>query len=343
MLRMTLAADSDKRYQQKPGATITAAPNYLTQTPNDAEVAALLQDLWIVGVDYGRCTLRAPWAIKLPSQLPTRLHHVVAGHAWLIRAGEPSIRFEAGSSFLIAHGGQHVIASDDAGPSTPLDAIPMQLVGNEVYDVDFGGDGETSLLVCCSIDIGDTTTGLFLESLPDLVVAEPTSKASRFNALLVEAMAEEFQTRRPASATILARLADLIIAAMLRDWIEGNTGPQPGWLAGMRDPQLGKALAAMHRQPGEDWNVQRLAELAGMSRSNFARRFAHLIGRTPARFLIELRMRAARRLLAEQQLNIGEIGLRLGYASEAAFSRAFKRVEGEAPIVVRRSKARKPA
>jgi AraC-like DNA-binding protein len=152
---------------------------------------------------------------------------------------------------------------------------------------------------------------------------------------LLEAMAREVAMDRVGAGGILARLADVLAASIIRSWVESGCGDATGWIAAARCPDVGKVLAAIHLDPERDWTVASLARLMGASRSAFAERFASVVGETPARYVAQMRMHQARQWLAGDKLKISVVARRLGYESEASFSRAFKRVIGTAPSHVR--------
>jgi len=137
--------------------------------------------------------------------------------------------------------------------------------------------------------------------------------------------------QRIGGATIMARLADIIMTRIVRDWIEASPRDLTGWLAAVRDPNIGVALGRIHRAPGEPWTVERLATACGLSRSLFAARFAAMLGITPARYLLQWRMRLALVWIEQQHMSVSEAAGKLGYASNAAFSRAFQRFHGVLP------------
>jgi len=133
----------------------------------------------------------------------------------------------------------------------------------------------------------------------------------------------------------MARLADAILTRVIRGWVEARAGETTGWLAAIRDPQIGGALAAIHRRPEHAWSVTALAEVAGMSRSLFSERFTAVVGSSPAHYVARWRMHLAQTWLRAGR--VSEVAARLGYQSEAAFSRAFKRAVGRAPSTLRSS------
>ena len=123
----------------------------------------------------------------------------------------------------------------------------------------------------------------------------------------------------------------MLAASIIRSWVERGCGDSKGWIAAVRDRELGKVLAAIHLEPNRDWSVETLARSMGASRSGFAERFASTVGETPARYVTQVRMHQARQWLTHDRLRIAVVANRLGYESEAAFSRAFKRVIGAPP------------
>ena len=155
---------------------------------------------------------------------------------------------------------------------------------------------------------------------------------------ILTTMEREVSAARVGFAGILARLADVVAAMVVRGWVECACGNASGLVAALRDPRLSGALLALHQQPGRDWTVAQLAEHCNTSRSVFAERFQVTIGMTPLRYVTELRMRLASQWLTLERLPIEEVAQRLGYTSQAAFSRAFKRITGKTPGLSRKVK-----
>ena len=135
---------------------------------------------------------------------------------------------------------------------------------------------------------------------------------------------------------MVSRLTDVIFVQAVRAWLNEQPDSQGGWLGALRDRQIGAALGSIHREPSRHWSVEALAEEVGMSRSKFAEKFRTLVGESPLAYLTRWRMHSAARLLTDDSLTVGEVARRVGYESETAFSKAFRRVFGSAPGVYRR-------
>jgi transcriptional regulator GlxA family with amidase domain len=150
-------------------------------------------------------------------------------------------------------------------------------------------------------------------------------------------MAAEAREQRPGGEALITRLADILVIQAIRSWIDQDPGARTGWLNALRDQQIGRAIALIHREPSRDWTVERLAHEVAMSRSAFAARFTALAGETPMHYVARWRMQVAMSALKDGDVTVGEIANQLGYHSEAAFSRAFKRFTGLSPGMARQA------
>jgi AraC-like DNA-binding protein len=175
-----------------------------------------------------------------------------------------------------------------------------------------------------------------LALMPPLLHVKEGTTTDPLLPVLLAAMADEVTSERIGAATVMARLADVVITRVIRAWVESRTADTSGWLAAIRDPKMGRAIAAIHERPGAPWSVDSLAEIAHTSRSVFSERFTAVVGMSPGRYLTRWRMHLATGWLREQKLTVAETASRLGYESEASFSRAFKRDIGQPPSALRR-------
>jgi transcriptional regulator GlxA family with amidase domain len=153
---------------------------------------------------------------------------------------------------------------------------------------------------------------------------------------------EESSRKRPGGEAVLERMSEMLFVEVLRRYADTLLPDQTGWLAGMRDEAVGRALALMHEKPGEAWTIERLGEEAALSRSVLHERFVHFIGQAPMQYLAQWRMQLAAASLRDTDAKVIEIALEVGYENESAFSRAFKRAAGESPAAWRRSRRTHP-
>ena len=297
----------------------------------------VLQDLRPARAAYCRCELGKPWGLDLPYQPGVRFHFVAAGECWLILAGGKPVHLATGDLALVLHGAGHVIADPPEASAHPVDEVEdRSQVGEATYRLRAGGAGQRALIFCCAVEFDALAARSLIGAMPDLLLIARTR--TRDGALIstLDQMTAEVAAPRIGSATMMARLADIVIVRALRLWMEDNANSPTSWFAAMRDPQIGLSLAAMHRSPGESWTVEALARTAGLSRSAFSERFVPLLGMSPGRYVAQWRMQLAAGLLREGRQTMAEIAAKLGYESDASFSRTFKRIMGESPSAVRR-------
>lgn len=307
----------------------------LIQTDTLGEI---LQDLRISGVAYGHCRMRRPWGVGMPADGSARFHFVVSGVAWLRLPGTEPLRLETGDAVLLPRGPAHEISDGPQSPTKPLNDLPRHLIGEKTFRLEAGGDGEETVLSCCTIDFGTPSLNPLRDVMPAMLVIRKATQNDPLIPALLDALADEVMSPKLGSATVMARLADVVVTRSLRAWAAcAATNGDRGWLAAIRDPRIGKVLGAFHRCPEEVWTVERMSAVAGMSRSNFCDRFTTIVGVSPARYVAQWRMRLASILLNAERSTITEIAVRLGYESNAGFSRAFKRAIGHSPSKLRRS------
>lgn len=300
-------------------------------------LSEVLQDLRLVGVSYGRCELSRPWGIDLPTQREARFHFVAAGECWLHDPGGEWLKLGPGDVALLPHGTHHALSYKPRSKTKPLDELALEEIGDRTYRVREGGGGEQTILACCSVSFGETAFHPLLELMPPtLLVREAGARDASLPALL-NMMGQEVLAQRVGAATVMTRLADVVITQIVRAWVEAHAEDTSGWLSATRDPQIGRALAAIHRHPGHTWSVESLADVAQTSRSIFSERFTTAVGVPPARYLARWRMRLASDWLRNGRLTVAEAAARLGYESEASFSRAFKRFLGVPPGALRQT------
>lgn len=294
--------------------------------------------LKLSGTFYCQSELRAPWGIEMPPFDDCLMMHILtAGHCWLKVDDEPPIHVQQGSLIMLPHGRGHIITSDPEQTTTPLFDIPVQRVSDRYDIMHFGGEGEVSRATCCVARFDHVAGQQLIRHLPPVMVVNTWEEAEgSWLRSTLRYMAHEARQLNPGGETVMSHLADILIIQVIRTWLSKDPHANSGWLAALRDKQIGRTLAAIHRNPERDWTIERLARIAGMSRSGFSARFTELMGEPAMRYLTRWRMQMARLQLKTGSEPIIAIAEKLGYQSEAAFSRAFKRVFEVAPGKVRK-------
>ncbi len=298
----------------------------------------MLRGLRLDGVEYGRCQPSAPWATSYPAQAEARFHFLAAGNAFLQSPSGEWMEMYPGDAVLLPRGDAHVLASQPGVPPISVDCMARKRLCDGIIDLQCASPDSRNLLFFAVMKFNVDKRHPLLELMPDVMRTSDLAASEPTIPLLLDAMTREAEMNRVGAGGILSRLADVLTATIIRTWVEHGCGDSTGWLAAVRNPDVGRVLAAIHLDPSHDWSVGELARHMGASRSAFAERFATVVGETPARYVAKMRMHQAHQWLREGQ-RVAVIAERLGYESEASFSRAFKRVIGASPSRSRESRA----
>ncbi|OFA08049.1 RCS-specific HTH-type transcriptional activator RclR [Janthinobacterium sp. HH107] len=322
-----------------------ASPDVLIETPKMSKqnqifplsnlVNELLTGMRLRGVQYRRIQTGPAFGIGFEDKPGHAYFHFLAvGTAFLCTDDGELHKLSAGSAVFMPHGRRHQLLSDAGIAFQDIEKFDVAPLGESVSGVDTCPSTHPvpSAVIfygCMEFDLGGMQ-GIG-KLMPTVMVAD--TQAQGYPGLLpvLDSMKREICAGRIGFAGILARLAEVAAAMIVRGWIECGCENASGLLAALRDPRLARAILALHRQPGREWTVAQLAAECHISRSVFAQRFETTIGVPPLRYATELRMRLARQLLTHESVSIDVVARRLGYTSQAAFSRAFKRVIGTPP------------
>ena len=298
----------------------------------------------------------SPWADEIPvatrlrrSILPGAQHvvsyHVVLdGRCWVALPDGQTAKLDSGDIMVIPHGDAYVMSSAPGMHSDmPADAVLAffrQAAAATAAStlVEGGGGPPCARLVCGFLGCDIRPFNPVLEALPRLVHLrrpEDRSIRDRFAPLIEFAVAESSE-RRAGAQSVLLRLSEVLFIEVVRRYLESLPPDRTGWLSGLRDPTVGRALALMHHHPAKEWTLEQLVTDIGVSRSTLADRFTHLVGLPPMRYLARWRMQLASRLLLDGSAKVSAVAFAVGYQSEAAFSRTFKQNVGVSPAEWRR-------
>jgi AraC-like DNA-binding protein len=297
--------------------------------------------------------LSSPWVLEAPpsreiaakvmpgSQRVIEYHLIARGGCWGHAVGQPPIPLREGDLIVFPQGDAHVLSSAPGMRAEPDMSAFARTSTPLPYVYEFGGGGpDRARIVCAFMGCDERPYNPLLSALPAMIhlsAADPNAAAGWLGTLLNIA-ATESGRERAGGENVLSRLSELMFVEAVRRYLETLPADQKGWLAGVRDPVVGQALAAMHAGAREPWTVEGLARLVGLSRSVFAERFAEMVGQPPMQYLALWRMQLASRLLVDGG-HVAAVASAVGYESEAAFSRAFKKLVGQSPATWRKSSA----
>lgn len=315
---------------------------WTTPIPQSSDpLTEALQFLRMEGVFYCRSELTAPFSTRLPPMPGCLWFHVVTeGVCAVLDSSGTAHVLRRSELMVLPHGAGHVLADTARAEPEPPSVfdLPHDYISPQYAILRHGGGGQRVELICGAVQLGHPAARNLIEVLPAVIHVDPSSSGSALERLptLLGMMAAETRSPQPGSEAVVTRLCDILVIAAVRSWLDTDPASRTGWVGALRDPQIGRAVAAIHRQPDRDWTVADLAATVAMSRSAFAARFSQLVGEGPMAYVTRWRMHVATDLLREQ-LTVAQVAHRLGYASEAAFSRAYKRSTGTPPGAVRRS------
>ncbi|SEK61757.1 AraC family transcriptional regulator [Pacificibacter marinus] len=292
-----------------------------------------LHALRMQGTLYCRAELRAPWGIEIP-HLDGLMGFLVvtSGRVWFEVGNTVARWLEPGSLTLIPHGVPHKMRDAPGTKVVPLNSLPVTPITERYEILQHGGTGDQTRATYCVVQFDSQIARQFLTHLPETIFYQGwDQETDGWMESTLRYVTREAANLRPGGETVLTRLADILIIQAIRAWLDSAPEARQGWLAALRDPQIGRALAAIHRNPEMPWSVASIAKEAALSRSVFSARFTKLVGQSAMTYLTNWRMSAATSLLEETDLTVAMIAERVGYSSEPAFGRAFKRVHGIAP------------
>jgi AraC-like DNA-binding protein/mannose-6-phosphate isomerase-like protein (cupin superfamily) len=297
----------------------------------------------LVGGVFLEAELTAPWCISgkvsaehckpflVTPRYVIAYHFVAQGGMQLRIDGGESIHVGAGELVLLPHNHAHSFGSDVNLEPTPAHQIMRPPQGGGMARITLGGGGEATHVLCGFLGAETSFDPLRLALPPVLKLDVRTTASGAWIESSFRFAASEIAAGRVGSTTVIAKLSELLFVEAVSQYVAGLPEERRGWLAGLRDPQIGRALALLHARPNQPWTAESLALEVGMSRSVFAERFASLVGQPPMQYLTLWRMHLAAKSLREEHGSVAQIAFAAGYESEAAFSRAFKRQFGTSP------------
>lgn len=319
---------------------------------SDDTLSDVLRGVRLTGAVFFSVEASSPWVAEVPPadvlaphvmpgvERVIEYHVITAGSCWGGPVGQPAVRLEKGDIIVFPRGDAHVISSSPGmrGPA-PLDPyctsattrLPLAIANH-------GGGPDRANLICGFLGCDSRPFNPLLSALPRVIHVRRNAGSDSVIRNLVDIVLAESGRPRSGGECVVARLSELLFIEVVRHYVDSLPPENAGWLAGLRDEHVGRALGKLHGNPSHSWTLEDLAKQIGMSRSMLAERFGQFVGVPPMQYLTQWRMQLAASLLSGSTASLAEIADRVGYGSEAALSRAFKRAVGVAPAVYRQSK-----
>jgi len=308
-------------------------------------VSDVLRAVRLDGAFFYKVEAVEPWWVEsvpalevTPRVLPGSEHlipyHVlVEGECWGGLVGGPQELMHAGDVIVIPHGKAHTMSSAP-GLRTPMPPVGLPENPQLPFVLRIGGEGSRrAIFVCGYLGCDRRPFNPLLASLPDVLLVRGEKEG--WPSLFSHRVLDEVNAGRTGGRLMVTRLAELMFIEVVRRHVESLPSGDAGWLAGVRDAVVGRALGLLHERPARDWSLDDLARASSCSRSVLAERFAHLVGEPPMQYLIRWRMQLAALQLSTTSSKVSSVAREVGYDSEAAFSRAFKRLVGVSPAAWR--------
>ena len=316
-------------------------------------LSTVLKSVKLEGAMFFNAEFSAPWSFRSPPScqvapyLGSEPRHVIIyhllthGQAYANVEGGPRVWLSAGNIVVFPHGDAHIMGNGrDVEPRHNARLLP-EILSQGLKLARMGGGGEITRFICGYLVCDPQLSKAFLAGLPPLFKVNIGSDSSgQWLESSIRYSVEQAVAAQTGSDIVVAKLSEALFVDTLRRYVDHLPPDQTGWLAGARDPDVGNALALVHRQPSDPWTIAKLARQVGVSRSVLAERFRHFLGVPPMAYLTRWRLQLGAQMLASTSHSVAQIAAEVGYESEPAFNRAFKREFGSPPARFRtRSKA----
>lgn len=317
--------------------------------PMDA-FSEVLSGVRLSGAKFFSAEFSAPWRLSTPhcrliapvlapgAQHIVVFHFVVDGTAFASVNGGAPAELTPGDIVVFPHGDSHDLSAGSGTYQVDTGAVMRRLQQGDLSPIHAGGGGATTHFICGYLAVDPLLSGPILESLPPMLIVNVRSdEAGRWLEQSIRHVLDEATSERAGSGAMLAKLSEVLFVDTVRRHVAGLSNRTTGWLAAARDPVVGRSLALLHRRPAHAWTIAELARAAGLSRSTLVERFTRYLAQPPMTYLAAWRLRLAADALTTTSKPVAGIAAAVGYESEAAFNRAFKREFGAPPARFRRA------
>lgn len=326
---------------------MTETPENLTETPPGDLLSDLLDSMHLSGTVLFRAEFREPWSVATPNcrqlaqVLPFRTEHIIpfhviaAGGCVMQMAGCDPVWLREGDAVLLPYGDDHLLSGKESTAAVHVGTLLPPPPWSGMLVVEHGGAGARATIICGFMQCDELLFHPILRDLPKCLHVSPDS-ADAWLAGTIRHTAAEAMRAAPGSRSMLSRLTEVMFVEILRKHMQGLSSDEVGWFAALNDPVVGSCLKRLHAKPFDDWSVAHLAREIGVSRTVLADRFKHFLDQPPMKYLVQWRLQLAAQKLKANDTPLKIIADEIGYESEAAFSRAFKRHFGLPPANWRR-------
>ncbi len=310
-------------------------------------LSEVLRAVRLQGAVFFLVDAAAPWVAQAPpakavaaavmpgSEHVIEYHVITRGACWAGLLDGEAVRLQAGDVIVFPHGDPHAVSSTPGMRAEP-DWEGYRRSGDAQLPFPYRvGEGDQTQLVCGFLGCDARSFNPLLSTLPPMIHVRGAADDNGLGQFMRVAI-DESQQKRAGGECVLARLSELMFVEVVRRYLKSLPEEHTGWLAGLRDRHVGRALSLLHGDPAHPWTLEALAQWAGLSRSALADRFTHFVGQPPMQYLARWRMQVAAGLLAGGHASVAGVALAVGYDSEAAFSRAFKKAVWQPPAAWRR-------
>lgn len=312
--------------------------NRINAPIKDEPIGKLLDSLRMESAFFTQSRLSMPWALGMPPMSNCMMFHIVVDGSAVFRIGKTELKLNTGDFILFPKGEGHTLSDGSCKFFTPLDELPIKAVTERYETLEFGGGGTQTTMVCGVLLFQHPLAIKLLGILPSYILIRQDSNAPINMVDNISSLLDaETSTIGIGAEAVIARLADILVITAMRQHLLELSDDKIGWLGALEDNRIGNALKLIHESPDHHWSLEELAQNVGMSRTSFAQQFKRLVGNTPMEYLTEWRMSLAYSKLQLSKDSMLAIALDIGYQSEAAFSRAFKKVIGQSPNEIRKA------
>jgi AraC-like DNA-binding protein/mannose-6-phosphate isomerase-like protein (cupin superfamily) len=300
----------------------------------------VLQSIHLHSTLYCRAKMGAPWGFRVSGRKVASFHIVTEGSCWLTVEGiEEPVLLTRGDLVILPHGHEHTMTDDPKSPVTLLEDLKQRQPVEKDGIFYAMSQGAVTTLVCGGLELEDYSTNPLYSILPAFIHIRSTDEYSvPWLQAIVELVRVETSVNRVEAETVITRLSELLFIQAVRAYIRAIGDRNIGWLSALKDPQIGQALAMIQHQPDEAWTVESLANRVSLSRSAFSAKFRQLVGKPPMQYVTRVRLTKAASALRTHSATLVEVATSVGYESDVAFSKAFKRYFGIAPGAYRQGR-----